>query len=448
MFFYNESFFKTMLGAVMVNLYTRRTLSATCIAFICLLCAPAWAAQEVDAADVVGEVTTVIGLGKIHNTLGEQSIARGQRIRAGDKIETAAGGHVHVRFVDGGLVSIRPLSRLHIEDYRNRDTQNQAAIKFRLDVGVVRSVTGQWGESNRDRFRLNTPVAAIGIKGTDFVVKAENASTLVSVKTGAIVMAPLEGSCAVALGPCAGERSVQLTSEMSGKMLEYLKQNDKSGPRLIPYIDLLARSAPATQVADVRHSELLSTAEVTAKTIDNQLKDAVVADESPASKPLVWLHNALGWNVPDNSISARFDEASAVGRRPVVGNFFISLYRDETLKKDFTPPSAITSFNLLSASANYTAIGLNAEPATVSDAKLTVDFAKSALTTQMNLASPSMGPQNFTATAAINAQGLFVGNSSGQQLAGAFSTDARQAGYLFEKTVSGGTVSGLTLWGR
>jgi len=43
---------------------------------------------------------------------------------------------------------------------------------------------------------------------------------------------------------------------------------------------------------------------------------------------------------------------------------------------------------------------------------------------------------------------VFANKSANQHLAGAFNTDARQAGYLFEKTIGGGTVSGLTLWGR
>ena len=201
---------------------------------------------------VVGEVTSVIGVGRVLNAQNERAVARGGLIRAGDRIETAAGGHVHVRFIDGGLVSVRPLSRLHIEDYRNQDTQNLAAIKFKLDVGVMRSVTGEWGEAHRDRFRLNTPVAAIGIKGTDFVVKADSGNTFVSVKTGAIVMSPLEGACALGLGPCAGERSALLSADMQGQMLEYLKQNDKGMPRLVPYVDLLARNSNTPPVTAAR----------------------------------------------------------------------------------------------------------------------------------------------------------------------------------------------------
>ena len=122
----------------MAHSHNRTIIPFVGLALNLLLLAPALAAQAEGPADVVGEVTAVIGLGKVVNPQGEQAVARGQLIRAGDKIETAAGGHVHVRFVDGGLVSVRPLSRLHIEDYRNQGAQNLAAIRFKLDVGVMR----------------------------------------------------------------------------------------------------------------------------------------------------------------------------------------------------------------------------------------------------------------------------------------------------------------------
>ena len=437
--------------------------------------------------NVVGEVTAVIGVGKVLNGHNVRAVARGELIRAGDRIETAAGGHVHVRFIDGGLVSVRPLSRLHIEDYRNQDTQNLAAIKFKLDVGVMRSVTGEWGEAHRDRFRLNTPVAAIGIKGTDFVVKVDSGNTFVSVKTGAIVMSPLEGACALGLGPCSGERSALLSADMQGQMLEYLKQNDKSVPRLVPYVDLQARNNSASPVAASRQIDSNMIVDATSKELNNQVKevvaavgplgdakstsykdplpgraqDTVVPPTSlppitqqpvalPADLPLVWLHNAPGWNVPNNTISVRFDEASAAGRNAIVGNFFINLYRDETITKVFTPPLVTANFNLLNASANFVQpdLGGRTETVSISGAKLSVDFARSTLATQMDLASPALGTERFAATATVTRDGIFTSNNTSQQLAGAFSTNAGQAGFVFEKRLSTGTVSGLTLWGR
>lgn len=431
-------------------------LTPLCLVFGITACLPAVASQPAGFTNVVGEVTSVIGIGIVRNAQGEQSALRGQLIRVGDKIETASGGHVHVRFVDGGLVSVRPLSRLHIEDYRNEDTQSLAAIKFRLDVGVMRSVTGQWGEAHRDRFRLNTPVAAIGIKGTDFVVKTEGGNTMASVKTGAIVMSPLEGNCALALGPCANDRSALLTADMPGQMLEYLKQNDASAPRLVPHVDLLARNTSAGKGNETRQVENSVPTEIIHRDLSDQAQEAVAAappatPATPAKPQLVWLHNTSDWNVPANTISTRFDEASAAGQRATAGNFFITLYRDESTKKDYAPTANAASFNLNSVSANYTlptGSGRPVEPITVSGATLMVDFAGNTLATQMNLASPSLGQDTFAATATIKADGTFASHTTSQQIAGALSTDSTQAGYLFEKRLFGGTISGLTLWGR
>jgi len=472
----------------MLKPHSHKALAPIYLVVGLLLSGQVLAEQTSAAKEIVGEMITVIGLGKVIAGDAEQPATRGKLVYVGDRIETAAGGHVHVRFVDGALVSVRPLSRLHIEDYRNNGNQTLAAIKFKLEDGVIRSVTGSWGEANRDRFRLNTPVAAIGIKGTDFVVKADGGSTLVSVNSGAIVMSPLEGACATSLGPCAGLRTALLSADMQGQMLEYMPKNDTSAPRLVPYADLLARSAYLLQVAQHHPADATTPGEPAAKTqssdadttnsnptasasvatakaedIDHvavvvAAANAAAAAEAakaaaalPVDQPLIWLHNKLDWNIPANSISTRFDDASEVGRRPVASNFFVSLYRDEITTKNFAPTATTASFNLLQASANYTptyVYGNPPEPVSVSNAKLTADFASNTLSTQLTLSSQAIGQEQFAATATVTPQGLFVNRSDSQQILGAFSNDARQAGYLFEKKLNNGSVSGLTLWGR
>ena len=145
------------------------------VALAAMAAVPAAAADSAGTPDAVGEATLVIGVARITSAKGEvRPLDRGTTIHVGDRIETGEGGHVHMRFVDGGRLSVRASSRLQVENYsRSTDKTTLTAIKFRLDEGVVRSVTGAWGEAARDRFRLNTPVAAIGVKGTDFVVKSD-----------------------------------------------------------------------------------------------------------------------------------------------------------------------------------------------------------------------------------------------------------------------------------
>lgn len=433
--------------------FTKRFALLAIICCVTLLSAGTSFAQD-PAQEVVGEITTVIGQGIIRNPSGEYTITRGQRIRAGDRIETAEGGHVHIRFVDGGLVSVRPLSRLFVEEYRNANGGSLAAIKFQLEEGVIRSVTGKWGEASRDRFRLNTPIAAIGVKGTDFVVKVEKDRTFASVISGAIIMAPLEGTCASSLGPCQSESATLLSAEMRGQMLEYLQKNGGGGPRLVPLVDLMARSSVTLPQSETRRGEAIAAVDKVRggdPLADSALHNAQPAGPGALRKPLVWLHNALGWNVPEHTISERYSDESAAGRTPIMGNLFINLYRDETVQSAFQPQLSSASFNLTSASANFTqpvAYGRPVEPVQISNAALNVDFARATFATQMQLTSPSLGQEQLQASGTINQQGVFITNSANQLVAGAFSTDGKQAGYLFEKTVTGGKVSGLTLWGR
>ncbi|NDE53216.1 MAG: hypothetical protein EB069_01285, partial [Actinobacteria bacterium] len=119
---------------------------------------------------VVAEV--LLAVGAMRREPAGEPLKRGAQVFEGDQIHTQDGAHLHLRFVDGAMVSVRPNSRLQIEQYR-WDPQNAGRnqVKFRLDEGVARSITGQAGETSKDRFRLNTPVAAVGVRGTDFVVQ-------------------------------------------------------------------------------------------------------------------------------------------------------------------------------------------------------------------------------------------------------------------------------------
>lgn len=440
----------------------KKTVIKACLLafFFSMLASKSISAEEPEvSAHVVGEVITAIGESKLVSAGGqEHPISRGQQVRTGDRIETMIGGHVHIRFIDNGLVSVRPLSRVQIEAYRNKAPHQLAAIKFKLEEGVMRSVTGQWGEANRERFRLNTPLAAIGIKGTDFTVKVDNGNTFASVSTGAIVMSPLEGACTQSLGACQGDASVMLSAEMQGKMLQLLQQNGGVTPRLVPIVDLQAGTNDPAKAGAARQNTSENRAYAAEKLQTNDpasnntlLGNIPSAPPATAGKPLRWLHNLLGWNVPANSISERFDEALAAGRKATVGNFFITLYRDEETQGTFTPPPRTVMFQLANASATYSqpmAYGLPVENVEITRPKLSVDFSRATFSTQLSLASPSLGQDTFNASGTISKEGYFVNASANQNLAGAFSTDGTQAGYSFDKTTTKGKVSGLTLWGQ
>ena len=205
------------------HIHIRTVLAMACLGL------SGWAGAQA----IVGEASLVIGGARLWGEDGSaRAVERGTPVRVGDRLETAAGGHVHLRFVDGGRLSIRPSSRLQVESYSHTPDQPQlGAIKFRLDEGVARSITGAWGEAARERFRLNTPVAAIGVKGTDFIVRANADTTAATVYSGAIALTPLASGCGASVGPCINGHERMLSADMKGQMLELTRS--QTSPTLV-----------------------------------------------------------------------------------------------------------------------------------------------------------------------------------------------------------------------
>ncbi|MDB5874019.1 MAG: FecR protein, partial [Ramlibacter sp.] len=206
---------------------TRALFSAVACAVAGLPAGMARADGVPAAQRFVGEVT--MSVGPVMKTSAQgvpETVQRGSRIMPGDRLDTAEGGHIHVRFVDGALVSVRPGSRLWVEDYKY-DAQHVAlsVVRFKLEYGVARAISGAAAEGARERFRLNTPLVAIGVRGTDFVVRSGAAGTTAAVSQGAIVMAPFDEGCqAQALGPCGSSSARLLAADMGRLFVEFQPQ--------------------------------------------------------------------------------------------------------------------------------------------------------------------------------------------------------------------------------
>lgn len=177
-------------------------------------------------AQPIGQVLLAIGPVFVKNTQTQSPLQQAQHVQAGDQLLTGAGGYLHLRMQDGSLLVVRPDSTLDIEvfDY-DPAAPAQGRIRYKLQNGTSRSVTGAIGQANKDAFRFNTPVAAIGVRGTDFTATTTAEQTRVSVNQGAIVIASLSAQClANAFGPCAQD-SLLLAAGTSGAFAEVNKQS-------------------------------------------------------------------------------------------------------------------------------------------------------------------------------------------------------------------------------
>lgn len=95
-------------------------------------------------------------------------IAKGDPIEEGDTVVTGATGQAQLLMSDEALVAVRPGTRLRVETYRyagKADGSERGVLA--LLRGSFRTVTGAIGRFNHDSYRVNTPTATVGIRGTD-----------------------------------------------------------------------------------------------------------------------------------------------------------------------------------------------------------------------------------------------------------------------------------------
>lgn len=121
---------------------------------------------------------------------GEASVD-GKAIKVGDtlsgqsRITTGQQGFVTIELIDGSRLMLQPDSRLQIEELaRYRNTQ-LPETKLRLESGRVESVITK-SAAPRPKYRINTPTAAIGVRGTSFRVGADESASRTEVTEGKV----------------------------------------------------------------------------------------------------------------------------------------------------------------------------------------------------------------------------------------------------------------------
>ena len=437
---------------------------------LCLAAALACANGPSAAVDKVGDVSLTIGVSRLVGAQGSQPVSKGMAVQVGDRIETERGGHVHLRFVDGAYVSVRPSSRLVIESYKYDPAHpEQGEVRFRLDSGVGRAISGKVAQTARERFRLNTPIAAIGVRGTDFVVLAQPDGVWATVHSGAIVLAPLgEGCSSSGLGPCSTAAARTLSADMGRVMLAF--QPQLSAPRVVP-IDsgpTPDRISPPTQY-EPRTSTAGSPVSTPRDQTNEVLAVQAVTDQPPrlavesltpvpgpeiqpppAPPPLpaatmVWGRwAAAAW--PGDSQTVTYFEGRP-GRDATVANGYYVLFRPDSQLKSLVSNLGRVDFQLRDAQANLLRNGVP-EIATVTGGWLSVDFSSRAFGTGVSMSHPQAGATSIEAAGKVRDDGIFAVRTPGGSVAGALTLDGKEAGYFFEKTVPLGTFIGVTRWGR
>ncbi|MFZ6768243.1 FecR family protein [Undibacterium sp. Di26W] len=211
-----------------------RLLAKWSLAFLLAIPAMAFAGEAAKVTAIWGKVE-----------IDGKTAVIGSAVQEGSSIKTGAEGYIYMKTIDDGLLIVRPNSEARIVTY-HVDKKNPAntSIKLELLNGVARSVSGSAVKLARQNFRFNTPVAAIGVRGTDFTVFTTADTTRIAVVEGGVVVSGFDGACSPqGRGPCEGSAATELFARQQGLLLQINKGQNK--PQLLQAAAGLAPDAVA-----------------------------------------------------------------------------------------------------------------------------------------------------------------------------------------------------------
>ncbi len=191
-------------GESLRNLY--RTLSwllrgaavSACVAAVVLMAiAPQARAQDNPllvpvalgpTAGFIGSVRSgIVAFGTPVN-LGRRTLAPADNVALNEVVETLAGGALNIEFIDGTVFQIGENGRMILDELVFDPATGEGNLLIHLAEGVFHIVSGAIPKKN---FKIVTPVATIGIRGTVFeVTVGEFGETSVSVFEGEVEIEP------------------------------------------------------------------------------------------------------------------------------------------------------------------------------------------------------------------------------------------------------------------
>src|SRR5471030_1465304 len=427
----------------------------------------AWQAQAADA----GKIIFVAGAAKVAG----QDAALGAAVQEGQLLHTGADGYVYIQTIDNGLFILRPNTEARIASY-HVDTANPANTRIKLELlsGVARSQSGQAVKLARQNFRFNTPVSAIGVRGTDFTVFTDSDTSRVAVLSGAVTVSGFEGACRPeGSGPCEGGSGHELSAAQRGLLLQI--RRGQSVPQLLqgsalspdvqapPRPDEPGRNGGGTALNSSdpnldakKNSNFQSQVPATAPVVATPPIDIVTPPELPpplvgqnAAPPQVvtWGRWATLANVAPTST------LSKSGADMIALNESYVLFRSQSGTPYSLPVQGNAAF-AMTGSETYVRDGNTQLKtlATLQNGQFAVDFGKASFTTSFNVLDQG-NTYKMATFGSITKDGLF---NSTNQLAlpsnmlvnGALSGDGT-ATYLFQGNLTERRViSGVTIWGK
>lgn len=203
----------------------------------------AWPLQGLAAA---GRVQFATGEVQLRRGADASAAVKGTEVENGDVILTGAAGRAQIRFSDGGLVALYPDSQFTVTRYADAGDPAQDHFAVNLLRGGMRAITGLIGKRDPRNYKVTTPTAVVGIRGSAFLIGFNAQGELVVSGEQDEIEVCTEAGC---VGVKAGE-SVRVVSSSQLPLYTHTRALLPLPPPPVPFavgeqIDGGARQAPA-----------------------------------------------------------------------------------------------------------------------------------------------------------------------------------------------------------
>ena len=124
----------------------------------------------------IGKVKTLGGAATIQRGGENIAVQFGIEIEEGDVVETAKDGTIGLLMNDDTALSLGPNSRLTFDKYVYDPNASGGSFLSKLWRGTLGFISGKIGRDTPENVKVDTPLATIGIRGTEFFVSIDDPS--------------------------------------------------------------------------------------------------------------------------------------------------------------------------------------------------------------------------------------------------------------------------------
>ena len=151
-----------------------------------------------------GQITQSSGYVAVSSpTSAPKAAGSGEAVENGQTVTVGDNARAVIKFQDGQIVALQSNSIFKVNSYKyDQAAPEKGESFFSLLQGGLRAVTGLIGANNKAGWKLATPTATIGIRGTDFMAVV-NQGVYLKVDAGAISATNSAGTAVFAAGQTA-----------------------------------------------------------------------------------------------------------------------------------------------------------------------------------------------------------------------------------------------------